>query len=68
MKSVEYSGLQQHSGETSSAQARLIIHGGQSLITYSTSKVPYILYCITTYGKIQNPSHSLKFLKLSALL
>lgn len=49
MKSVEYSGLQQHSGETSSAQARLIIHGGQSLITYSTSKVPYILYCITTY-------------------
>ena len=67
MKSVEYSGLQQHSGETS-VQERLIIHGGQSLITYSTSKVPYILYCITTYGRIQNPSHSLKFLKLSALL
>jgi len=59
MKSVEYSGLQQHSGETS-AQARLIINGGQSLITYSSSKVPYILYCITTYGRIQNPSHSLE--------
>ena len=67
MKLVEYSGLQQHSCETS-AQARLIIHGGQLLITYSSSKVPYILYCITTYGRIQNPSHSLKFLKLSALL
>ena len=37
MKSVEYSGLQQHSGETS-AHPHLIIHGGQSLITYSSSR------------------------------